>query len=91
MGYYVLKNFILCQSLTEYSAILQYTETVALILEYFLDFISKSRLKIASLCLIMILLKKNWLFTFNMLRIQNDLAQKLWMTVTKLLLPLFAF
>jgi hypothetical protein len=59
MGYYVLKKVILCQSLMENSAILQYTETVALILEYFLDSIGKSRLKIASLSLIMILLKKH--------------------------------
>jgi hypothetical protein len=56
------KNSILCQNY----AILQYAATVTLILEYFLDFMVKSRLIIASMCLIIFLLKKHWLFTFNM-------------------------
>jgi hypothetical protein len=51
------KTFILCQSLTENYAILQYAVTVTLVLEYFPDFIGKSRLIIASLCPIMFLLK----------------------------------
>jgi hypothetical protein len=39
--------------------ILHYAVTVMLIVEYFIDFIGKSRLIIACLCLIMFLLKKH--------------------------------
>jgi len=49
--------YTLSKSLTENYAILQYAVTVTLIVECFLHFIGKSRPIIASLCLIMFLLK----------------------------------